>query len=435
MERRDTGRFDALDTLRCLAVLVMVQGHAFFVTLDGPARAQPWHRWHDYIHGYTAPGFLFGAGLAFGYTTLGRQLQAHASWGPVLKRRLYRYLSLFAIGYALQLPPVFEPPASWSASAVRVFLRVEALQHIGAILLCCQALVLLWRNRLGVVLSCLVLAALVVVAGPALSQWSLAEFGPAPWAAYWTSASGSTFPLVPWSGFVFVGVACGATLYWARGRLEPLPIACGWLVVGGLCVGLSLLLDQAAPDAFGPHPYWKASPYFFLRRLGWVAIVLGVLALLDALRVGTPVKAGPVRQWVRRISQQSLVVYVAHLVLLYGCPIAPGLRPLLWRQLGLLPSTLVVIGLFVVLGALLIGWEWLQNHAALSFARLRRFGVAVMALASLAVGAVIVGPSAVQQVKAEPTVVGAHGGPDCGTAGLPCAEERPRGSNLPLVAN
>ena len=122
------GRFDALDTLRCLAVLVMVQGHTFYLVMDDAVREASWYGWHNYLHGFTAPAFLFGAGLAFGVTTL-RDFESHTHAGPVLYKRLYRYLGLFAIGYALQLPPLHLDMTAISAVHLKVFFRVEALQH------------------------------------------------------------------------------------------------------------------------------------------------------------------------------------------------------------------------------------------------------------------------------------------------------------------
>ena len=376
-------RFDALDTLRCIAVLVMVQGHAFYVTLTAAERAAPWHSWHDYIHGYTAPGFLFGAGLAFGYTTLANRIGEHARWTPTFRKRLYRYLSLFAIGYALQLPPLSASTSSWEHGSLRVFIRVEALQHIGAALLFCQLLVVILRRRIAVAATTFLLGALIVLAGPAVSRMPVAELGPPLFGAYWTSDLGSTFPLIPWAGFVFIGVTTGAVLRGASGRLPLWGIALAFGTAGLLLVGLSLQLDLRWPAVFGEHPYWKVSPYFFLRRLGWVVCTLGVLAAGDALLRLLRVEPGPIRGWVRRISQHSLVLYVAHLVILYGSPLSTGLNRALHGRLDWLQSAGVVALMFAALGLLLVGWDRLEAQHGNRFLHARRSGVALAALASL----------------------------------------------------
>ena len=378
-----TGRFDALDTLRFLAVLVMVQGHAFFLTLTAAERAERWYGWHNYLHGYTAPAFLFGAGLAFGYTTLSDRIESHAKWGPTLRKRLYRYLSLFAIGYAIQLPPMAVATQHWSAESIQTFMRVEALQHIGAALLCMQLLVMWLRRPWPVAWTALAIGIAVVIAGPAMSRIPASTWGSPALAAYLSLDAGSTFPLVPWSGFVLTGVFVGALVYRARKRIQPLWLALAFAGAGLMCVGASLALDRIAPDAFGPHFYWKVSPYFFLRRLGWVVVMLGAFAVVDCYlpqRTGAP---SGTRRWIRLVSQSSLVAYVGHLVLLYGSPITPGLRVVATGKLGLLGSSLVVLGLMVLLSVLLVLWRDWDARFELKFAQFRRVSVAVMAAATL----------------------------------------------------
>ena len=380
------GRFDALDTLRFLAVLVMVQGHAFYLTLTEAAHHESWYGWHNYLHGYTAPAFLFGAGLAFGYTTLTDRMANHATWGPTLRKRLYRYLSLFAIGYAIQLPPLAVSTQHWTAETIRTFMRVEALQHIGAVLILMQLLVIWLRRPWPVAWSALALGAAVVLAGPAVSRVPVDAWGSPAVAAYMSLDAGSTFPLLPWSGFVLVGVFVGAAVYRLRARLAPLTLAWSFVGAGLVLVAVSLGLDRQLPDIFGPHFYWKVSPYFFLRRLGWVIVMLGAFAVVDAylpVRVG---KASKARQWVRLISQHSLVAYVGHLVLLYGSPISPGLRVVVTGKLGLVGSSLVVLGLFVLLALLLMLWQSWEQRFELRFLRFRRVSVAVMAVAAMVAG-------------------------------------------------
>lgn len=380
-----SGRFDALDTLRCLAVLVMVQGHSFYVTLTHSEHGSDWYRWHNYLHGYTAPAFLFGAGLAFGYTTLSNRVAEHGTWGPVLSKRLYRYLSLFVIGYAIQLPPLGMATLDWSLQSVRVFLRAEALQHIAAALLFAQLLVVAVRRALPVVLLCAGLGVSIVLSGPVLSRVPLAEWGSPAIAAYMTGASGSTFPLIPWAGFVMAGIVVGAVVRQARQATTDAWVAVGFVTLGAAAVTTSLWLDTAWPDVFGEHAYWKVSPYFFVRRLGWVLAMLGVFAGVDCVirRWSAETKVGSVRTWIRLISQQSLVAYVAHLVILYGSPFSPGLRTILSKNLGPLGSSVVVLGLFVALGGLLLFWTRLERNYEPRFYRFRRTGVAVMAATTL----------------------------------------------------
>ncbi|MDD9969366.1 MAG: heparan-alpha-glucosaminide N-acetyltransferase domain-containing protein [Myxococcales bacterium] len=383
--QRATGRFDALDTLRCLAVLVMVQGHAFYLVIEDAVRGERWYAWHNYLHGYTAPAFLFGAGLAFGVTTL-RNLPAHSRWGSTLFSRLYRYLALFAIGYAIQLPPLDRDPASWTMENLRVFSRVEALQHIGAVLLFCQLLVVVTRRRAPFLVAATVAGVSIVLVGPWMSRLPDSALGPQGVAAYLSADVGSTFPLVPWAGFVLLGITAASLL--PRTALDGpnWRIAGAFVATGLAAVLLSLGLDRLAPDAFGEHFYWKASPYFFLRRLGWVLVMLGGFAGIDWAFFRRKATAGPVRRWIRLVSQQSLVAYVAHLALLYGSPFSAGLGRDYGHRLGVTAASLLVLGMCVLLTALAYAWRQLDRHWDGPFLFVRRTGVAVMATLVVAAG-------------------------------------------------
>lgn len=376
---RPRGRFDALDTLRCLAVLVMVQGHTFYLVMDDTVRAASWYSWHNYLHGYTAPAFLFGAGLAFGVTTLGGSLQAHASAGPTLYKRLYRYLGIFAIGYALQLPALHADMSGTSLESQRVFFRVEALQHIATALLVCQGLVVLLRRRTPVVLTTAALGAGIVLAGPYLSRLPFDRMLPMGLASYLTTTTGSTFPLLPWVGFVFLGVAVSALIP-TRAMVGPSRNLVWGLAAAGLAlVGASVALDRTLPDVFGPHNYWKVSPYFFLRRMGWVVFALGAFGALDryvAARIAGP--PGRLRRAVRLLSQHSLIVYVVHLWVLYGSYFKDVRRPML-RHLDAEQGTVLVLGLFAALLALLQVWDYLERNWERPFLVVRRGSVGAMA--------------------------------------------------------
>lgn len=379
-----SGRFDALDTLRCLAVLVMVQGHAFYLVIDDGVRGEAWYSWHNYIHGYTAPAFLFGAGLAFGVTTL-RALSAHAAAGPTLYKRVYRYLALFAIGYALQLPPLGQDPVTWTDAHLRVFSRVEALQHIAAALLFCQLAVVLVRRRWPFVALVTLAGLFVVLIGPWVSRVPQSALGSQAVAAYISTEAGSTFPIIPWAGFVLLGVTVASVLPDSTLRGPRWQIALAFLAGGVALVLLSLGLDVWAPGVFGEHFYWKVSPYFFLRRLGWVLVMLGAFAGIDFVFFRKR-EAGPVRRWVRLISQQSLVAYVAHLVLLYGSPFNHGIRTHLFHNMDVWGASLLVAGICLALSVLASVWRSLERHWDAPFLFVRRTAVAVMAILVVTAG-------------------------------------------------
>lgn len=370
------GRFDALDTLRCLAVLFMVQGHTFYIVIESGVRSETWYRWHNYLHGYTAPAFLLGAGLAFGVVTF-RTLPSHLTVGPALFKRLWRYLSIIIIGYALQLPSPSLDYTTLSAARMKLFFRVDALQHIGVVLLCCQLLVLVLRKRALITGAAFALGSAVVLLGPALSQLPLQEMVPAGIAGYLTSNTGSPFPLLPWAGFVLWGIGVAGLIPERSMGLPSLRLGLGFFGGGLALVLVSLTLDRVAPGLFGEHVYWKTSPYFFLRRCGWILALMGSFALFDHLvRRGHDGAPHGARDWFQLIGQNSLIVYVAHLLVLYGSPLTRGVRSYATQTLSVAEGSLLVALLCGAMVLLLVLWRQLDQSHGKPFAGFRKTAIA-----------------------------------------------------------
>lgn len=376
-------RWLALDLFRFLAVVLMVQGHAFYVTASPAVREAGWYAWHNYVHGFTAPMFLFAAGLAFAITTF-RRWDEHTRLGRPVYRRIERYLLLLAIGYLLQVPglslgKLLSPD---SPDALARMLKVDALHHIGLVLLLCVGLVLVLRRPGRFAFASGALGVASVLAGPFVWRLPAEEVLPTFLAAWVNDHTGSIFPLVPWSGFIFAGVVTGWAVSRAARRdgdwTSGLPPRLAGVAAVLLATGFAL--DQSGLDPFGPHNFWKTSPWFFLWRLGVVVLVLALLGLLDGwLRART---SRPTVRLIRVMGQETLVVYVAHLLVLYGSPVFVGVWALWRRQLGLAPSVAVVVALFAAMAGLAQLWHHVKTRRPSEFQWLR-LGLMALTIAVL----------------------------------------------------
>ena len=82
------------------------------------------------------------------------------------------------------------------------------------------------------------------------------------------------FPIFPWAGFAFAGLALGYLLFseWGKKNLVQVVAACG---LGGMGLYyLSNWLDARALQLYPDYDYWHTSPNFFLAR---VAIILMIV--------------------------------------------------------------------------------------------------------------------------------------------------------------
>jgi uncharacterized membrane protein len=339
-----TTRFDALDRLRALAVVLMVQGHTFTALMRPDALPSWFMQWHALLHGLTAPAFLFGAGLAFGIASYPRYGSHRRVGGPFWKR-MRRYAVLIVIGYALQLPGA----SLWAAlklrgEALAPVLRVGPLHLIALCLGACQLAALVIRSArvhaaLAFALGCAISITAPLVYGADLGLRAGPFLGP------WLDAStGSLFPIFPWASFSFFGVAIGGALALRR----ELPRALVWVAPGLALAATAYVLFLSGVRWSDPKWFWHASPLNTAFRVGLVLVLLGLLHTLPAPRD----RDG----WTARLARQSLVAFVVHLLLLYGTPFTPSLHRLYGLRLDAASVTLVFAG---VMGLTMLAvWLW-----------------------------------------------------------------------------
>jgi len=332
-------RFLALDRLRALAVVSMVQGHTFSALMKPDALPATVMQWHALVHGLTAPAFLFGAGLAFGLATYPRY-ELHRRGGPVLYQRLRRYAWLVLLGYALQLPGASLLAAlRMRGDELTPVLRVGPLHLIALCLMVCQLTALGIESPRAHAVLAFVLGALVSASSPYVYAASAGQLaGPllGPWL---DASSGSLFPIFPWASFAFFGVATGGLL---AHRPRELPRSALWISLGLLLTGSAYILFLSGIRLSDPRWFWHASPLNTAFRIGLVLCLLGVLhrfAGAPTLVIASVEARGarpldslehtacrPRESWTGLLARHSLLAFVVHLLLLYGTPLTPSLN-------------------------------------------------------------------------------------------------------------
>jgi uncharacterized membrane protein len=373
-------RWLALDLLRFFAVVLMVQGHTFNVVLSRAVRSQDWHRYHSFVHGLTAPMFLFGAGLAFGVTTF-RKLDAHTRFGPATLQRLKRYGWLVVIGYALQMPSLslLRTLALAPADVARA-LHVGPLQLVGVSLAVTELALLQLRTRVRLTVAVALAGLLVAFGAPLLEAVPIERVLPLGVTALLDARTGSTFPLFPWGAYLCAGIVA-AHFVWDAERDGPRRGIALPLFFFGLAVcSVTYALFRLRLNIYGPHDYWRTDPQFTFFRIGVVTIVLATFVTLlgpieRARAAGLRPVPGPLLA-IARIGQESLVIYVAHLLVLYGSPLWRSLRQSLGERLDLRHASIAAILLVVAMMALAHGWTILRTQ------RERRFELLKLSLAS-----------------------------------------------------
>lgn len=298
-------RFPFLDWLRGLAVIIMIQCHAFnsFTRMD--LRQSSGFVLSQFVGGMAAPLFMFMAGMTFGFQMEGldrREPRGFRRWWVSLRRAGY----ILMIAYLFRLTNWM---GSFPNASLEDLLKVDILNCMGLALAAFSAMALVGpenRVRYSVLAALAVAAAAPVMSG---FDWS----GAAPWLRDYLVPSPlrGRFPFFPCASYVGFGLAAGtAVKHAAAGGLDRLM---QWAVLIGFALVFGALYFSNLPFSLYAHSdFWRNSPGLILIRVG-VALLL-----LAAAYLWTEFCTSRGWSWIENFGKTSLLVYWVHVALVYG---------------------------------------------------------------------------------------------------------------------
>lgn len=293
-------RVRAIDWLRGIAVLFMIQTHALALLLP-ELRKTPVTAWLLRVDGLVAPAFIFSAGFAL--ALLNVRSAASGSQHARLARNLRRIAEVLAVATLVNWMwfPLFREP--------RWLVRLDILHCVGlCLLLVLPALALLSRRPKVLAGLCFVLGLAVFAVSP------LGEGVSGPWAYFLNKSTGAVFPLLPWLGFAWLGAFTGTVAgAWGRAGLVK---ALGFLLVLGI---VGTLAADPLYALYPPHKFFVTNPSNQAARMSWVCVTLLVLMWVEARLSARPVASPPsrVRRFIETFGTASLSAYFFHEALLF----------------------------------------------------------------------------------------------------------------------
>ncbi len=309
-------RLAYIDWMRGLACVLMFQTHCYDSWLGGPARKSTFFMWSQLGGTLPAPLFLFLAGISFALVT-DKLRQRGADPNRVARTTILRGAEIFGLGLLFRVQEYLlgYPWAPWTD-----LLRVDILNTIGLSMMLMGIVCRLaggGRRHSAAVAAGVALA--IALATPLLwTSWRLRGL-PWPLESYvngvhtFKQPQAWLFPVFPWTGFAFAGLATGFMLVsdWVRKREAK-----AFALLGGAGIAIA-----AAARGFDHHPrqlyavydFWHTSPNFFLIRVGLLLVIL--LGVYAWCRWGGA-------QWgfspIIQLGQTSLLVYWVHIEFVYG---------------------------------------------------------------------------------------------------------------------
>jgi uncharacterized membrane protein len=266
--------------------------------------------------------FLFLAGVSFALMT-DKLRQKGAAPNAIARTTIRRGAEILGLGLLFRLQ---EYVISWGWAPWSDLLRVDILNTIGVSMmlmggLCwmvlCLATTAQVRRVLGVTAGAVALL-IALLTPPLWTTWR-PQWLPWPVESYIDGVHNLgqpqswLFPIFPWTGFAFAGLAVGFLLLsdWARRREATVFILTG--AAGVALIYLARWMDARPEKIYAVYDFWHTSPNFFLIRVGLL------LAILAATYIWCRWGGG---QWgfspLIQLGQTSLLVYWVHIEFVYG---------------------------------------------------------------------------------------------------------------------
>lgn len=336
-----------LDLMRAIAVIMMVQGHTVDVFLAeahrDPTTTGYW-LWL-YLRGLTAPIFLFTAGTVFIY--LFTVSASPSRRNPRITKGIKRFLLLVALGYLLRFPSL--NPFNYSKvseESWKTFFAVDTLQLIGFGVLFLVILGYLSEKfRLNAYMLFTLGGVFFFFLYPFTVPINWADLLPAPIAGYFYAGTGSNFPLIPWAGYVLFGGVLGTLL--AKGYFGKNPKRFSLVLA---VVSLSILIFSRFVDYVSDYLPGHYAPAF--AWLGLNIMRLGLVMMFNALLALVTASIHSVHPIIIMVGRRTLLIYVVHLVLLYGSAWNNGLARYYNKSLNIqqtIGAAVMMIGAMVLM--------------------------------------------------------------------------------------
>ncbi len=365
-----TSRLAFIDWMRGLACVLMFQTHCYDAWLSPGGRKSAFFMYSQLGGTLPAPLFLFLAGISFALIT-DKLVVKGTPAQQIFRTTIARGAEIFALGLLFRLQ---EYLIAWGWAPWSDLFRVDILNTIGVSMmlmgLACWIVLAssgngAHRARLGIT-AAIVAFSISLLTPPLWTIWR-PRWLPWPLESYVNGVHNLgvpqawLFPIFPWAGFAFAGLAIGFLLRaeWT-GRREVLV----FLLTGLLGVGLiqgARWLDSQPLHLYATYDFWHTSPAFFLIRVGLLLTIL--FASYAWCRWG-PAEWGfsPLIQ----LGKTSLLVYWVHIELVYGRFSILGKH-----AQGIGNASVGLLAIFLAMLALSIGRTKLKGRRAELRAELR----------------------------------------------------------------
>ena len=323
-----------IDIARSIAILLMLEGHFVDNALMDVYRDTNndiYNAWL-FVRGFTSPIFLTITGIVFTYLLIGNNHLEYFKNNRI-KKGYKRVVELLFWGYVVQV------------------YAFHVLQCIGIGILSILILYGIYKAVKIIPLWVYFFFAGTIIFSSyiVISSW--------PKEYYWPESAPifiqnmfhgkySIFPILPRMGYTMYGAMIGVILYTYKSKVKEWSFILSVFLIGAFLYfflkDLLLILDEIF-----------AHPIYHLYKVDWLYECLGMVLIILSILITLEKFIGEIKpNLFLKIGQNTLTIYILHMVLLYGSITGFGINRVIHKNLTpwqILPATICFILFFVIL--------------------------------------------------------------------------------------
>ena len=323
-----------IDIARSIAILLMLEGHFVDNALMDVYRDTNndiYNAWL-FVRGFTSPIFLTITGIVFTYLLIGNNHLEYFKNNRI-KKGYKRVVELLFWGYVVQV------------------YAFHVLQCIGIGILSILILYGIYK-----VVKIIPLWVYFFFAGTIIfSSYIVISSWPKEY--YWPESAPifiqnmfhgkySIFPILPRMGYTMYGAMIGVILYTYKSKVKEWSFILSVFLIGAFLYfflkDILLILDGIF-----------AHPIYHLYKVDWLYECLGMVLIILSILIAIEKFIGEIKpNLFLKIGQNTLTIYILHMVLLYGSITGFGINRVIHKNLTpwqILPATICFILFFVIL--------------------------------------------------------------------------------------
>ena len=323
-----------IDIARSIAILLMLEGHFVdngLMDVYRDTNNDIYNAWL-FVRGFTSPIFLTITGIVFTYLLIGNNHLEYFKNNRI-KKGYKRVVELLFWGYVVQV------------------YAFHVLQCIGIGILSILILYGIYKAVKIIPLWVYFFFAGTIIFSSyiVISSW--------PKEYYWPESAPifiqnmfhgkySIFPILPRMGYTMYGAMIGVILYTYKSKVKEWSFILSVFLIGAFLYfflkDILLILDGIF-----------AHPIYHLYKVDWLYECLGMVLIILSILIALEKFIGEIKpNLFLKIGQNTLTIYILHMVLLYGSITGFGINRVIHKNLTpwqILPATICFILFFVIL--------------------------------------------------------------------------------------